>query len=100
MFTLEWDGNPWGPKEAKKIKNLLKVFDNVVNLDLSNTELSFDGTTDVAGAIGEMDTVGDIVSLKMANARLTGRYEGMDEKVGMMTQVPSTQPPHQPHPLP
>eukprot|EP00326_Haptolina_ericina_P018946 CAMPEP_0181196462 /NCGR_PEP_ID=MMETSP1096-20121128/15480_1 /TAXON_ID=156174 ORGANISM="Chrysochromulina ericina, Strain CCMP281" /NCGR_SAMPLE_ID=MMETSP1096 /ASSEMBLY_ACC=CAM_ASM_000453 /LENGTH=803 /DNA_ID=CAMNT_0023286227 /DNA_START=59 /DNA_END=2470 /DNA_ORIENTATION=- len=80
LKSLDWNGNPWGPSQAKKMKQIIKVFDNLIKLDLSDTHLSFDGTVDICESLQGLDTVGEMIYLKMSNSRLCGRYEAIDPK--------------------
>jgi|EP00966_Prymnesium_polylepis_P330202 hypothetical protein len=84
LVTLEWDKNTWGVKDAPQVSNLLKTFDYVLHLDLSDTDMSFDGVELTATAIAKMDSAAKLLSLKWSNGKVMGKREELNEKIGMM----------------
>jgi len=84
LLTLEWDKNRWGVKEAAAVARLLGTFDRLLHLDISDTEMSYDGVELVAGALEKIDTVKELKTLKWRNGRVMGKYEEVDVKLGKL----------------
>jgi len=84
LTEVEWNDNEWGPKDATKVKQMLGNFDVLVKFDLSNVQIGYDGAETLFEAIAKMDTAAQLISLKVSNARIMGKFEAFNEKEGRM----------------
>eukprot|EP00966_Prymnesium_polylepis_P233659 5404543-Prymnesium_polylepis.1 len=84
LVKLEWDHNHWGERDAGKLCQLLANFVSVLELDLSHTEMGFEGCEMVANSIAKLDTVKQMHTLRWGYGRLMGKYDELNPKLNML----------------